>query len=203
MNFRSNFAKSALASVAGVVALSAAATVPTFAAAQSNGYYAQDQNGGYYDPCRRSTTNRGTAGALIGGALGAVIGSNAAARNARTEGALLGGALGAVAGGAVGSNSAACQSSRRSSDYDNGSRYGSSGYSNGGYYAGSYDRDRYDDRDRDYAYDRRGTAYNVTERPGADGCTLAESPIYLPDGRVQKRFVRVCQDGQGNYQVVD
>ncbi len=32
----------------------------------------------------------------------------------------------------------------------------------------------------------------------ADGCTLAESPIYLPDGRTQKRFVRVCPDTNGN-----
>jgi hypothetical protein len=32
---------------------------------------------------------------------------------------------------------------------------------------------------------------------------LAESPIYLPDGRIQKRFVRVCQDSSGRYQVVD
>ena len=39
--------------------------------------------------------------------------------------------------------------------------------------------------------------------PAADGCTLAESPIYLPDGRVQKRFVRVCMDSTGRYQVVD
>jgi len=205
MNFRNKFAKGALAGVAGVMALSAAVTVPTFAAAQSAGYYDQ-REGTYYDPCRRSSTNRGTAGALIGGALGAVIGSNAAARNARTEGALLGGALGAVGGAAVGKNSAACESYRapRSTYYDNGSRYGSRGDS--GYSAGSYDRDRYVDRsgyDDDYAYDRRGTRYEVTQSPGADGCTLAESPIYLPDGRVQKRFVRVCQDASGNYQVVD
>ena len=198
MNFRSTFAKSALAGVAGIMALSAGATVPTFAAAQSYG-------GSYYDPCRRDSTNRGTVGALLGGALGAAIGANAAARNARTEGALLGGALGAVGGAAVGKNSAACNGGYRGpqSSYNNGyygDRYGDR-YDNG-YYAGSYDRD-----DRDYAgpyaYDRRGNRYSVAERPGADGCTLAESPIYLPDGRVQKRFVRVCQDGNGNYQVVD
>lgn len=204
MTFRSTFAKSALAGVAGVMALSTAVTVPTFAAAQSSGYY---NGGSYYDPCRRDSTNRGTVGALLGGALGAAIGANAAAKNARTEGALLGGALGAVGGAAVGKNSAACNDSgyrtSRPSYYDNqtyGNRYGDR-YDNG-YYAGSYDRD---DRDYDgpYAYDRRGNRYSVAERPGADGCTLAESPIYLPDGRVQKRFVRVCQDGNGNYQVVD
>lgn len=194
MDFRSKFAKSALAGVAGVMALSAAATVPTFAAAQT-GYYGDS----YYDPCRRSSTNRGTVGALIGGALGAAIGSNAAAKNARTEGALLGGALGALGGAAVGKNSAACQPGHRNSYYGDrqyGERY------DDGYYAGSYDRDdRY--YNGPYAYDQRGTRYRVAETPGADGCTLAESPIYLPDGRVQKRFVRVCQDAAGNYQVVD
>ena len=86
--------------------------------------------------------------------------------------------------------------------YANGGSYnGNSGYRDG-YYGSSYDRDdRY--RQPDYAYDRRGNRYSVAERPGADGCSLAESPIYLPDGRVQKRFVRVCQDSNGNYQVVD
>ncbi len=118
--------------------------------------------------------------------------------------------LGALGGAAVGQNSAACNTYRnpQSTYYGNGDRYGSSGYydraPNSGYYAGAYPRDpaRYDD-DYGRAYDNRGTAYNVTQRPGADGCTLAESPIYLPDGRVQKRFVRVCQDASGNYQVVD
>lgn len=198
MNFRSTFAKSALAGVAGVMALSAAASVPTFAAAQS-AYY---NGGGYsYDPCRRESTNRGTMGALIGGALGAAIGSNAAARNARTEGALLGGALGAFGGAAVGKNSAACNGTSTAyrappppppTSYNGyyGERY------DNGYYARSYDDRRYYDQDR---------AYQVTERPPAatDGCTLAESPIYLPDGRTQKRFVRVCPDAGGNYQVVD
>ena len=195
MNFRSTFAKSALAGVAGVMALGTAASVPTFAAAQSAGYYG---NGGYYDPCQRDTTNRSTVGALVGGALGAVIGSNAAARNARTEGALLGGALGALGGGVVGNRSAACNNGYRAPPrttyYNNGSTYGQ-GYDNG-YYAQS---NQY--RPEPYY---RGDSYNVTNQPTAtDGCSLAESPIYLPDGRTQKRFVRVCQDANGNYQVVD
>ena len=54
------------------------------------------------------------------------------------------------------------------------------------------------------SYYDRGEPYRVVERPAAtDGCTLAESPIYLPDGRTQKRFVRVCPDANGNFQVVD
>ena len=88
-------------------------------------------------------------------------------------------------------------------------------YSQGAY--NSYDRpddgyyrdSRYGDRDRDY--DRRDgytyeseRSYSVTDgRADANGCTLAESPIYLPDGRTQKRFVRVCPDASGRYQVVD
>ena len=197
MNFLSTFAKSTLAGVAGVMALSAAASVPTFAAAQSAGYYG---NGGYYDPCRRDSTSRGTVGALIGGALGAAIGSNAAARNARTEGALLGGALGAVGGAAVGKNSAACapgayRAPQPQTSYNGyyGERYQAPAIAPS--YAPAYDPRR--------DYDR-GEPYRVVQAPPqADGCTLAESPIYLPDGRTQKRFVRVCQDANGNYQVVD
>lgn len=194
---RSTLAKGALTAVAGVMALTAALTVPSYASAQSSGYY-DSRSGSYYDPCRRSTTTRGTTGALIGGAIGAVIGSNAAARNARTEGALLGGALGAATGAAVGSRSAGCASSYspapRTSYYQP-----SRPYNDGRY----YDRYGANTRDDDRYYDHEVESYSVTERPGADGCTLAESPIYLPDGRVQKRFVRVCQDGSGRYQVVD
>jgi hypothetical protein len=61
-----------------------------------------------------------------------------------------------------------------------------------------YDQGRAWDRDGDYGYDRR-----IEQRSANDGCTLAESPIYLPDGRVQSRFVRVCPDAYGNYQVVN
>jgi hypothetical protein len=38
---------------------------------------------------------------------------------------------------------------------------------------------------------------------GPDGCTLAESPVYLPDGRIDRRYVRVCPDRHGRYRVVD
>ncbi|MDO8800400.1 glycine zipper 2TM domain-containing protein [Phenylobacterium sp.] len=208
------FAKSALAGAAGIMALSAAAAMPSFASAQS-GYYGQSYDSGYYDPCRRSSSNRSTTGGLIGALAGAAIGSNVAARNARTEGAVLGGLVGAVAGSKIGKDSAACAPSRQSGYYGSGSQYGSNGYYGGsnGYYGSAYDNGyagRTYDYDRssaynDQAYDRRGNSYSVSTQGGvgADGCTLAESPIYLPDGQVQKRFVRVCQDSRGRYQVVD
>lgn len=228
MSTRSTIAKGAVAAVAGVATLAAAAAVPAAASAQSYGYYGQTQGNTYYDPCRRDQTNRSTTAALIGGALGAVIGSNAAAGGVRTEGALLGGALGAAAGAAVGNRSAACapgynthatQNSQYGGGYyaqaPYGQTYSQPQYQGGyyqsgaapGYYGSSYDSNRYgytaSSSAYGQAYDRYGRTYSVAQRPGADGCSIAESPIYMPDGSTQKRFVRVCRDSSGRYQVVD
>jgi hypothetical protein len=54
--------------------------------------------------CVRQEQNRTAAGAIIGGVLGAVIGSNIAGGHDRGAGAVVGGALGAVAGGAIANN---------------------------------------------------------------------------------------------------
>lgn len=189
-------AKAAAAALAGVALLAAGA-------AQAQTSYGSTYQGpgsaGYnYDPCRRDANQRGTAGALIGGGMGAVIGSNAAARNARTEGALLGGLLGAIAGGVIGNKTAACTSTS----------YGSAPpppRADAPY----YDRDAYADSAaadaREDAWrDRELPEHRVTERPrDAEDCKLAESPIYMPDGRTQTRFVRVCRDASGRYAVVD
>jgi len=198
MTIRSTFMKASLTGVAGVMALSAALTVPTFAAAQSapGGYY--DNRGYYYDPCRRDTTQRETTGGLLGALAGAAVGSNLASHHGgRAGGAVLGGLLGAGVGASVGKSTAACEP-------------GQAGYApppppppqayNGDRYE---DRARYDERyeDRFHRYDRQPVA--VESRSEPTGCTLAESPIYLPDGRVQKRFVRVCPDSNGRYQVVE
>jgi hypothetical protein len=205
----STFAKAALAAAGAASALFVAAT-PAGAQPQP-GYYNGYNNGYAYDPCRRAEVNRGTTGALIGGTIGAVLGSNVAAGGVRTEGAVLGGALGAVAGAAVGKNTAACghvpqyAPTTSGQPYYNDNRYG---YPDNAYRGGDYSAYRngtpsggYIEDDR---YDEGPEVYSTTQGAvGADGCTLAESPIYLPDGRVQKRFVRVCQDGNGRYQVVD
>jgi len=49
--------------------------------------------------------NNAAAGAVIGGVLGAIIGSGVAGRGNHTGGALVGGALGAMAGSAIGASS--------------------------------------------------------------------------------------------------
>lgn len=202
MSTQVTIAKAAAAALAGVIALGACASAQ---AQPAGSYTAQGGNSYNYDPCRRDANQRGTAGALIGGGMGAVIGSNAAARNARTEGALLGGLLGAIAGGVVGNKTAACtQGPQYSTRYDSPLPPPPPAASNGGY----YQRDAYadsaaaqarEDAWRDERLDRRA----AERAPEPDGCTLAESPIYMPDGRTQTRFVRVCRDANGKYAVVD
>ena len=204
-----------------VLGLAAAATLagaltPTVASAQAYGAYGNAgayngggayQSEGYYDPCRRSTTQRGTGGGLAGAGIGAAIGSGVSGRGAKTEGAVLGGLLGAVIGSNIGKNSAACTPGTPPPPPP------PPAYNQGAYnqppeadrYDPYYSDSRYDDRRDGYSYESE-RSYTVTQdqaRADANGCTLAESPIYLPDGRVQKRFVRVCPDAQGRYQVVD
>ena len=188
-------ANAAAAALAGAALLAAGA-------AQAQPSYGPGSAGYNYDPCRRDANQRGTAGALIGGGMGAVIGSNAAARNARTEGALLGGLLGAIAGGVIGNKTAACTSASRTAALPPPPPPPvESSYYERDAYADSAAAQARDDawRDREFEPERR-----VVERPrDAEDCTLAESPIYMPDGRTQTRFVRVCRDASGKYAVVD
>jgi len=214
MNKSSTFAKGALAAAAGLAALALAAS----ASAQPYG------GPGYsnYDPCQRDANGRGVTGALVGGAGGAVIGSQIAASGHRTDGSLLGGIVGAIAGAAIGHSTAACNNAPpRYADapppppppaYDE-PPPGPPVYAeppppppppaySGAYYdAGP---SRYAERDTVWVYGRHGARFRVIEdRRGPDGCTVAESPVYMPDGRVDTRFVRVCPDYRGRYHIVD
>lgn len=200
---RSSIAKGVAAAVAGAMALGAVATTAQAQPYGQYGYYGNNPSyagQGYYDPCRREANGRGIAGALMGGGIGAVIGSQVSANHHRTDGSLLGGALGALVGAGVGNSSAACRNAPPPAPPPPPVAY---------YAPPAYDdayayEDRYEAPPPRWAYGHRGERFRVAEgRVGADGCTLAESPIYLPDGRVQKRFVRVCMDSTGRYQVVD
>jgi hypothetical protein len=204
MTKSSTFAKGALAAAAGLVALGAAAA----ASAQS---YDGPGNGGY-DPCRRDANNRGVTGALVGGAGGAVIGSQLAAGGHRTDGSLLGGIVGAIAGATIGHSTAACNNAPPPA-YANGPPPppppGPGAYNGpppppyGDAYYAPPPPPRYAEREV-WAYGRHGMRFRVVEdRIGPDGCTVAESPVYMPDGRVDRRFVRVCPDYNGQYRVVD
>ena len=89
------FAKGAAVTAAVIGAVATVSALPSTASAQS-----------YYDCNRGGNT---AAGAIIGGAAGALLGSGVAARGHRNDGAALGGVLGAVTGAAVGSNSSNCR----------------------------------------------------------------------------------------------
>lgn len=201
---RSSFAKAFAAAAAGAMALGLAGAS---AQAQPYGQYAAappPPPPGYgYATCQQEAGSRGLLGALVGGGLGAVVGSHMAANHHRSDGGLLGAGVGALVGAGVGHSSANCAPR---------------GYAAPpppppppeAYYAApppppppEYEG-AYDDGPPRWAYGHRGERFRIAEAPvGPDGCTLAESPVYLPDGRIQKRFVRVCLDAHGRYQVVD
>jgi len=61
----------------------------------------------------------------------------------------------------------------------------------------------YGERDAVWVYGRHGIRFRVRmDQIGPDGCTVAESPIYLPDGRIDQRFVHVCPDYRGRFHIV-
>jgi uncharacterized protein YcfJ len=134
-----------------------ALAVPTFASAQTY----------YYDDCRAREHSNGTAGAVIGGIAGALLGSSVAPHHGnRAGGAAIGGVTGAIIGNSIGrssakSNSYACNGyDRRYYSYDNRGYY--SGYSAPTYYYnGAYDgRYGYNTYyERPYSYDSRTYYY--------------------------------------------
>jgi hypothetical protein len=121
---------------AGLAALMGLTTVGA-AAAQSydsrDGYYYEQQR------CHAKKSTNGTAGAVLGGIAGAILGSNVAHGGGRTGGAIIGGVAGAAVGSNVGRNGTNCDA--RGYYYNNTSpagyydRYGTYHYyNNNGYY---------------------------------------------------------------------
>jgi hypothetical protein len=124
--------------------------------------------------CRNDHSGR-TAGAVIGGLAGAVLGSNLSAPGRHGENAALGGVLGAVVGGAVGNAHDRYKCDTRGPYY----AYGDTieYREDPGYRSGRYD----------YAYYQRMR------------CRLAPAPVDA-DGR-DVRYVRVCPDADGRYRI--
>jgi hypothetical protein len=135
-------------------------------------YYGR--NTAYATGCHNDHTGR-TAGAVLGGLAGAVLGSNLSAAGRHGENAALGGVLGAVVGGAVGN-----AHDRYKCD------------SRGPYYAyGDTITYREDPNWRSGRYDRD---YYVRMR-----CRLAPAPVDSYGNDV--RYVRVCPDSDGRYRI--
>lgn len=166
--------------VVALAAVAVAATmIPAAASAQSygygNGYGHNDgyRNNGYsqsYDRCSTLGQGRTGAGALIGGGIGAVAGSQIAGRGNRTEGSIIGGVLGAVIGAQVGraSNDNCRPNDNNGYAYDRyNDRAQSRAYDDRNY--GRYDRR--DDRRRHDSYDNRRDSrrYDNGYEVSADG----------------------------------
>ncbi|AYG95744.1 glycine zipper 2TM domain-containing protein [Brevundimonas naejangsanensis] len=201
--------KKASAAAVAIIACASAVALPGIASAQSYGYppaygYGSYSQGSYYDPCVRDQRERATTGGLLGAAIGAVAGSQLAARGRRTEGSALGGVLGAAIGAGVGNSSAACNSPyRRDTGYSGTYVPPAYGYDNRPYDYRGYDDRRYDDRRDGSDYYRDYPDSYAASRRDTDECRLAESNIRLPDGRMETRYVRTCMDQSGRYRVVD
>lgn len=226
---KSAAAGAASLAVLGMFAPSASAQSYTYQGAQNYGTGAysqpydynqlgyQDYDRNSYDYCRDDRGQRQGAGTVIGGAAGAIAGSQLAARGRRTEGSILGGVVGAVIGNAVGRNSGQNCEAYDDRYYDN--RYDDRAYVQPRYddrydsrYQDGYGYQGYDDRYSDSRYVRvypspdYSSSYSSSYSSGygyGDSCRLAESRIRLPDGRMETRYVRSCPDQSGRYRVVD
>jgi len=189
-----------LAAGAGAMVLSAVAA--PVASAQPYGYQPPPPPS-YSDACRSDRTNRTALGALLGAGAGALLGSHVAANHHRTDGSIVGGLLGAAGGGLIAHDSSATCPQDQAYAPPPPPPVAEAPPPPPAYYQAprGYDA-RFDDGH--WAYGPRGVRLRIVDRPaGPDGCALAESPVYMPDGDVQHRLVRVCMDPSGRYQVVD
>ena len=86
------------------LAAAAATAIPAMVAVSAPSVAsAQTYRPSYFsNPCGQPQKNARVSGALIGGALGAVVGNKVAARGVKTEGTVLGAAAGAAIGQEVG-----------------------------------------------------------------------------------------------------
>src|SRR5213594_4079885 len=103
--------KPLLALAAGLAIVAPTLSVPTFSAAQSAREY------GSSDICRHQRRSAATKGTIVGGLLGAAVGSGVAGHGAKTEGAVIGGVAGAVAGNQIGRHSVKCSAYPRGVTY--------------------------------------------------------------------------------------
>jgi len=150
----------------------AQAYYPAYPAPPAATYYGR--NTAYTTTCRNDHSGR-TAGAVLGGLAGAVLGSNLSAPGRHTENSLLGGVLGAAVGGAVGNAHDRYKCDAR-----------------GPYY--SYNDTIAYREDPHWRTGRYDYGYYTRMR-----CRLAPAPVD-PDGR-DVRYVRVCPDSEGRYRI--
>ena len=138
-------------------AVAATAVLPlSTAQAQSRSYRYAEADAYYRDACREKRRDRRTAGAVLGGIAGAVIGSNVDDDGNRAEGTVIGAVAGAAAGSHIAGKSVKCD--RAGAYWSRGETYG---YSDRYYYRGSRNDTWYDRRNCRWARDWRGDYVRV------------------------------------------
>ncbi len=108
----------ALALAAAAASLATSLSIPTAASAQE----------WHGDPCRYDRHVAARNGTVVGGLVGALVGSAVAGRGNHTTGALIGGGVGAVAGHQIGAHSVECGAYPAGYRYHRGCRWVSDNY---------------------------------------------------------------------------
>ena len=198
----------------------AAATIPAVMPASA-------QSGYRLRSCGEGKRDNQVGGAILGGLIGGVLGSNVAASGHRGDGTAVGAVLGGLVGQGIGKDATRCIEPRQrdTSGYVPGTynpNYNSQpGYNTYGYGAppsGLYPYDPSDSGYRsgaygdDYPQHEYGSGLYRSDRPtysrnddyaGSD-CSQATQVTRLPDGREIHQPVEVCRDAYyGDWRVKD
>ena len=174
-----------------IVAAAAFVAFAQPAAAQQYRDY-HDQHVATQQQCERTRNGNTAAGAVFGGLLGAVLGSQVSGSGHRGDGSLVGGVIGAATGAAIanGNNSRCAQVPEGSYDpYNRQSRYPSKD-DNSGLEGGPYEESAYG---RDYGRDdgRRSD------------CRMGQVITRDPYGREYRENVMMCQGRDGAWRPQD
>ncbi len=195
------FKATAMTTVAAAMAFSAA--IPAAALAQSKDQppapaYDKQQDP-YYDSCAQQQDKRALVGGATGAVAGAVIGHNVQGyKRDRSGNTIVGGVLGAIAGAVVGSATTKCDQTYADAPPPpapppppkRAYRYAPPPPPREPYY------------DNRYAYAPPAPPAPPPPPQAKPQCTYVEDAVRMPDGGISKRMVHVCQDSNGQYQIV-
>jgi hypothetical protein len=171
---------------------------------QAYGYNQADPN------CRQRKATNGVVGALVGGALGVVLGNNVYARSHKDDGRIVGGIAGAGLGAAIGAGGTNCNTNTAyQGGYNNGyannapppappPSYGDrSGYNNGQYNDRGGYNDRYEDELAGGPNDRYApppSRVYAQNRGYASQCRVVDEMRRDRYGRPYRVPQQVCRD---------
>lgn len=193
---------------AGVMAMTVGFMAPAANAQSYQGGPAYGYNGPVDPNCKQRKTSNGVVGALVGGALGVVLGHNVYARAHKHDGRIVGGLAGAGLGAAIGAGGTNCAAGAAYGGPYNDSyasapppvaapppapppSYGDRGYNNRGGY-----NDRYEDELAGGPSDRYGPPPRVYAegRRYASSCRVVEELRRDRYGRPYRVPTQVCRD---------